>query len=210
MSVAEARLITASVQGPSFRNPKRREQIGLAVLLVCAAAVAIVLVAAPLGANCFTLSTTQDGTNPQSGPVANDPMATSRQLLAAKEGRPTWASQIAFGSAPVSTVSDLLRSTENEQTWAAATYSAQNAAVYQLESGQPVVALGGWQGTDPAPTLPQFQKLVADSRIGFFIWQQELLDKSELSSEAKEISQRVDDYFTEQVIDGVHLYDFRG
>jgi 4-amino-4-deoxy-L-arabinose transferase-like glycosyltransferase len=175
-----------------------------------AGAVALILVIGPLGADSYTLATPQSGTNPQSGPVANDSMAMSRLLLMAKEGRPAWARQIAFGSTPVSTVSDLLRSTKNDQMWAAATYSAQNAALYQLESGRPVVALGGWLGTDPAPTLEQFQSMVAQKHIGYFIWQQDLLERGELNAEIKGITDWVHSNFKEQVVDGVRLYDLRG
>jgi hypothetical protein len=42
---------------------------------------------------------------------------------------------------------------------------SNNAAGYQLSSGLPVMAVGGFNGTDPAPTLEQFQKLVADGEM---------------------------------------------
>ncbi|GAB06490.2 putative glycosyltransferase, partial [Gordonia amarae NBRC 15530] len=32
---------------------------------------------------------------------------------------------------------------------------------YQLESGYSVMPIGGFNGTDPSPTLERFQKLVA-------------------------------------------------
>lgn len=96
-----------------------------------------------------------------------------------------------------------------EQDWAAATYSAQNAALYQLESGVPVMALGGWLGTDPAPTLDQFRGLVVDGRVGYFIWQQDLLDRGELSQDTIGITRWVQDNFEEQTVDGVQIYDLR-
>ncbi|HEX9227738.1 MAG TPA: glycosyltransferase family 39 protein, partial [Arthrobacter sp.] len=167
------------------------------------------LLAAPIGANIYTWSEPQKGTNPQSGPMANDPMAMTRLLQAVKAGTPAWATQTAFGAAPAVSVVNLLRQTAGEQDWAAATYSAQNAALYQLESGSPVIPLGGWLGTDPSPTPEQFKDLVADGRIGYFIWQQNLLERNELSPETVEISHWVRDNFKEQTIDGVRLYDLR-
>ncbi|WP_159631397.1 glycosyltransferase family 39 protein [Arthrobacter sp. 8AJ] len=174
-----------------------------------AALLAVVLLAAPVGADLFTLSTPQHGTNPLSGPVGSDPMSMSRLMLTVKDGNPPWAKKIALGAEPSAVVVALLRDATPGQTWAAATYSAQNAALYQLESERPVIPLGGWLGTDPAPTLSEFQDLVARHRIGFFIWQQDLLDRGELSSETTSISGWVRENFQEQVIDGVHIYDLR-
>ncbi|WP_313902479.1 hypothetical protein [Arthrobacter sp. KBS0703] len=42
-------------------------------------------------------------------------------------------------------------------------------AGYQLATELPVMAVGGFNGTDPAPTLEQFQRLVADGKIHYFI-----------------------------------------
>ncbi|MFJ5138481.1 ArnT family glycosyltransferase [Streptomyces sp. NPDC088707] len=54
-------------------------------------------------------------------------------------------------------------------TWVAATVGAQNAAGYQLATGKPVMAIGGFNGSDPSPTLAQFKQYVADGRIHYFI-----------------------------------------
>ena len=42
-----------------------------------------------------------------------------------------------------------------------ATVGANEAAGYQLSTGDAVMAIGGFNGTDPAPTLAEFEKLVA-------------------------------------------------
>ena len=63
----------------------------------------------------------------------------------------------------------LLQSDAGHYTWAAATVSANSAAGYQLASGEPVMAIGGFNGTDPAPTLAQFEKYVAEGKIHYFI-----------------------------------------
>ena len=54
-------------------------------------------------------------------------------------------------------------------TWAAATVGTNSAAPLQLASGQSVMAIGGFNGGDPAPTLAQFQQLVADGQIHWFV-----------------------------------------
>ncbi|MFB6558568.1 ArnT family glycosyltransferase [Streptomyces sp. NPDC056400] len=56
-------------------------------------------------------------------------------------------------------------------TWAAAAIGSQNAASYQLASGVPVMPIGGFNGSDPSPTLEQFQKYVRDGKIHWFIGQ---------------------------------------
>ncbi|MBX7552831.1 glycosyltransferase family 39 protein [Streptomyces sp. tea 10] len=63
----------------------------------------------------------------------------------------------------------LLAQDASKYTWVAASIGSQNAAGYQLATGDPVMAIGGFNGTDPSPTLAQFEKYVADGRIHYFI-----------------------------------------
>ncbi|MFE2438934.1 glycosyltransferase family 39 protein [Streptomyces sp. NPDC059409] len=63
----------------------------------------------------------------------------------------------------------LLEADADSYTWVAAAIGSQNAASYQLGTGEPVMAIGGFNGTDPSPTLAQFKKYVADGRIHYFI-----------------------------------------
>ncbi|MEU0741394.1 glycosyltransferase family 39 protein [Streptomyces sp. NPDC006134] len=63
----------------------------------------------------------------------------------------------------------LLKADADRYTWAAAAVGSQNAASYQLATGEPVMAIGGFNGTDPSPTLAQFKEYVADGRIHYFI-----------------------------------------
>ena len=63
----------------------------------------------------------------------------------------------------------LLQADAGRYTWAAATVNSNNAAGYQLASGEPIMAIGGFNGTDPAPTLAQFEKYVAEGKIHYFI-----------------------------------------
>ncbi|WP_405714824.1 MULTISPECIES: ArnT family glycosyltransferase [unclassified Streptomyces] len=63
----------------------------------------------------------------------------------------------------------LLEKNAGDYTWAAAAIGSQNAASYQLATGEPVMAIGGFNGSDPSPTLAQFKKYVEDGRIHYFI-----------------------------------------
>ncbi|GAA3083215.1 4-amino-4-deoxy-L-arabinose transferase-like glycosyltransferase [Kribbella aluminosa] len=54
-------------------------------------------------------------------------------------------------------------------TWAAAAVTANGAAPVQIASGEPIMAIGGFNGTDPAPSLSEFKELVAQGKIHYFI-----------------------------------------
>jgi hypothetical protein len=53
--------------------------------------------------------------------------------------------------------------------WSAAVSGATTAADLELASGTSVIALGGWNGSDPSPTLAQFEKYVAAGQIHYYI-----------------------------------------
>ncbi|GAA1908676.1 hypothetical protein GCM10009837_35890 [Streptomyces durmitorensis] len=63
----------------------------------------------------------------------------------------------------------LLEANAEDYTWSAAAIGSQNAASYQLATGDPVMAIGGFNGSDPSPTLAQFKQYVEDGKIHYFI-----------------------------------------
>ena len=63
----------------------------------------------------------------------------------------------------------LLSKDTGSYTWVAATGSSSNAAPIELATGKPVMALGGFTGSDPAMTLARFEKLVAAGRIHYYL-----------------------------------------
>ncbi|MCB5910819.1 ArnT family glycosyltransferase [Streptomyces pinistramenti] len=73
------------------------------------------------------------------------------------------------GSKVAAKAGELVTKDAGRYTWAAAAIGSQNAASYQLATERPVMAVGGFNGSDPSPTLAQFKKLVADGRIHYFI-----------------------------------------
>ena len=46
---------------------------------------------------------------------------------------------------------------------------SQAAAGFILATGKPVIAMGGFLGTDPAPTLDQFKRLVAAGEVHYVL-----------------------------------------
>ncbi|WP_282689519.1 glycosyltransferase family 39 protein [Streptomyces sp. CC216B] len=63
----------------------------------------------------------------------------------------------------------LLTKGADDYTWVAAAVGAQNAASYQLATGEPVMSIGGFNGSDPSPTLAQFKEYVAEGKIHYFV-----------------------------------------
>ncbi len=63
----------------------------------------------------------------------------------------------------------LLQQGAKGYTWAAAAVTANGAAPLQIASGEPIMAIGGFNGTDPAPSLAEFKQLVAQGKIHYFI-----------------------------------------
>jgi 4-amino-4-deoxy-L-arabinose transferase-like glycosyltransferase len=53
--------------------------------------------------------------------------------------------------------------------WSAATIGAQGSAALALAGNTTVMGIGGFSGSDPAPTLEQFQALVAAGEVHYFV-----------------------------------------
>jgi 4-amino-4-deoxy-L-arabinose transferase-like glycosyltransferase len=73
------------------------------------------------------------------------------------------------GAGVTSEARKLLETDADAYTWVAAAIGAQNAASYQLATGEPVMAIGGFNGTDPSPTPAQFKKYVEEGKIHYFV-----------------------------------------
>jgi 4-amino-4-deoxy-L-arabinose transferase-like glycosyltransferase len=98
----------------------------------------------------------------------------------------------------------------DDYTWAAAVIGSNNAAGYQLASGAPVMAVGGFNGTDPAPTLEQFQNYVATRRIHYFIGGRMMTGRGPStggSREAADIAQWVETHYTPIAVERAVVYD---
>ncbi|MFD4671189.1 ArnT family glycosyltransferase [Lentzea sp. NPDC058450] len=153
--------------------------------------VAGVLVAATLlgtsGYAVATAATTHSGSIPLSGP-------RSQQGGGMGMGGGTSSSEVV----------QLLKATDTE--WAAATTGAQSAAGLQLASGRSVIAIGGWNGSDPAPTLDEFKQLVADGKVRYYVEG----GRGGGPGGSNEIGEWVAATFTATTVGGQTLYDLQG
>jgi hypothetical protein len=72
------------------------------------------------------------------------------------------------------------------------------------------MAIGGFNGTDPSPTLEEFQGYVAEGQIHYFVRGKMTIGhwgRSTGSSESADIAEWVETHYTPQTVDRVVIYD---
>jgi 4-amino-4-deoxy-L-arabinose transferase-like glycosyltransferase len=122
------------------------------------------------------------------------------------------------GSHPSKALVSLLEKDQGRFTWVAATVGSNSASGYQLATGDPVMAIGGFNGSDPAPTLAQFEGFVRSGKIHYFIAGGAGLPggggfrgaggaSQGTSSSASAITQWVESHFSSSTVGGVTVYD---
>jgi hypothetical protein len=124
------------------------------------------------------------------------------------------------GSEPSAALTQLLLEDADSYTWVAATVGANSAAGYQLATEHAVMPIGGFNGSDPSPTLAAFQQAVADGEIHWFVAGGQGggqgggpggrggLDAQ--GDVASQITTWVESTFSATTVDGVTLYDLSG
>jgi 4-amino-4-deoxy-L-arabinose transferase-like glycosyltransferase len=149
----------------------RRAAPVVAVLALCATL---------LGSAGFTLATAataHTGGSPMSGPASaagrggfGGPGGAGGRsgALPGGAGVTTPGGRGGFGGTQSSPqLEALIKATTNK--WAAAQDGVQQAAGLALDTDRPIMAIGGFSGSDPAPTLAQFQQYVASGDIHYYI-----------------------------------------
>jgi 4-amino-4-deoxy-L-arabinose transferase-like glycosyltransferase len=197
----------------------RRARAGVAAVAVVAA------LAAPTAWSIATAATPHTGSIPSSGPreARMGGPGGGRVFVGAPGGGPAGGGPAGGGMrgegfmaggnllgapTPSAELTALLQRDAGSYTWAAATIGSNGAAGYQLASGEPVMALGGFNGTDPFPTVAGFQQLVAEGRIHYFVGDAGRSNTaSGGSDEAHRIGLWVQDTFTPITIGGTTVYD---
>jgi len=124
-------------------------------------------------------------------------------------GGRTGAGGLLTASTPNSELVKLLQTDADQYTWAGAAVGSQNAAGYQLGSGEPVMSLGGFNGSDPSISLADFQKLVEQKKIHYFLGGSGIggMSSNGGSNSAQQIASWVSQNFTAQTVGGVTVYD---
>jgi len=103
-----------------------------------------------------------DGPGSGGGPSAN-PSNSNGDLRAQGPGGP-------IGPALSSSLLGYLEANRGEAKWMVAVQSAQLASSVIIASdGEPVMGMGGFTGSDPAPAVDELKTMIADGEIRFFL-----------------------------------------
>jgi hypothetical protein len=116
---------------------------------------------------------------------------------------------------PGKALTRLLEANASHYTWVAATVGSESAAGYQLATDDPVMSIGGFNGSDPTPTLAQFEADVRAGKIHYFIgggtggggMAGGGAGGSTSTSTGSAITSWVEAHFTAKTVDGVTIYD---
>jgi 4-amino-4-deoxy-L-arabinose transferase-like glycosyltransferase len=118
---------------------------------------------------------------------------------------------------PGKSLVSLLEGDAGTYKWVAATVNSNSAAGYQLATDDPVMAIGGFNGTDPAPTLAQFETDVAHGDVHYFIASGGGFAGGGFggggagsgggTTTASQITSWVESHYTARTVDGVVVYD---
>ncbi|WP_176541019.1 MULTISPECIES: glycosyltransferase family 39 protein [unclassified Bacillus (in: firmicutes)] len=129
----------------------------------------------PPGANSSNSSTGQSG-NPGFGgqmpPGTNSSNSSTGESAGSIDSSGTKQGGVGGfddNATPGENIVKLLKQNASKYTWVAATVGSQSSAPYQLATGEPIMDIGGFTGSDPSPTLAQFKKYVSDGKIHYYI-----------------------------------------
>jgi 4-amino-4-deoxy-L-arabinose transferase-like glycosyltransferase len=186
-------------------------------LTVAAALGVMVALAGPAAYTLDTVATAHSGAIPSAGPAvasttglgpAGGGFRTGRFTPPGgfPGGRPQGGGGFLNASQVGTQLASMLEANADSYRWVAATVDANSAAGYQLATDDAVMAIGGFNGTDPAPTLVEFQNLVAQGKIHYFIAGGRGGGMAS-GSTSNAIESWVSQHFTSTTIDGVTLYD---
>lgn len=109
------------------------------------------------------------------------------------------------GTSVDGSLTSLLTQDASSYTWSAAVDGAQNAASYELATGTSVIAIGGFNGTTPGPSLAQFETWVSEGRVHYYIASGGFGGGT--GSTAGEIQQWVAQHFSATTVGGTTVYD---
>jgi len=151
------------------------------------------------GTGTGTNSTGMPGTGSSTGTGA----AAGRADGAGGTGGPGGLS----GSTQVSSaLIKLLEQDGSKYKWIAATEGSQSAAPIELATGgDAVMAIGGFNGTDPSPTLAEFEAMVAKHEIHYYVGQSG--NSFGGGNGSSSIESWVAAHFKSQTVGGVTVYD---
>ncbi|MEA5453418.1 glycosyltransferase family 39 protein [Sinomonas sp. JGH33] len=138
----------------------------LIIARVIAGLTAAALMTGPLVWSAVTASSGHVGSAPNAGPPGVIGVTDSPDHRGLLPSMTPPSESIMLGVTPNAELAGRIDSATTQTGWNAAAVGGQNAALATLATGVPVLPLGGFDGSDPTPTLEQFQQLVVQGRVG--------------------------------------------
>lgn len=138
------------------------------------------------------------------------PMATSGPKRDMGFGGPGGPGGPGFGRVDDPALADLVAGADGR--WAAASVGSMMISDLELKTGESLMAIGGFTGSDNSPTLAQFQRYVADGQIRYFLDRPEGGRGGPLREEhgsSAQITDWVKANFTKNVVGNVGVYDLK-
>jgi 4-amino-4-deoxy-L-arabinose transferase-like glycosyltransferase len=125
----------------------------------------------------------------------------------APSGGPGGMGGLLNASTPDAAVVAALSQDAASYRWVAAAVGSQNAAGLQLGTGLPVMPIGGFNGSDPSPTLAQFRQYVSSGQIHYFLSGGGFRGQNGGSDAGNAINAWVQSNFTSVTIGSATFYD---
>ncbi len=177
-------IIGAAVLLVAIISSRRLPRLALAAVVAIGGLSAIFAAfAGPAAYSLYTVRNTPSPSNPTGGPAASAPHPSGRATpfdnpgltkVLARLDRITAAETAANGGVPpVAGVPpemiQFLKAHRHGASWIVAVDGSTTAAPLILISGQPVMSMGGFTGSEPIPTLPQFERLAHEGKIQYVL-----------------------------------------
>lgn len=174
------------------------------------AAIGIVaLLAGPIVWTACTISTGHTGSIVTGGPGGSIGGGPGGGGPGGNGATPDGGSGLLGGTSANDSLVELLTQNASDYRWAAATTGSQNAASYQLASELPIMAIGGFNRSDPTPTLDEFKVYVAQGLTRYYIASGDMGGGMGGSSAASEIAEWVAQNYTAQTVGNTTVYDLQ-
>ncbi|MEK6225429.1 MAG: glycosyltransferase family 39 protein [Chloroflexota bacterium] len=162
-------LVAAFVAAAVLVVPAR---IGLGRASLVAAVVALAAVlAGPFAYSLDTVASVNDGALPSAGPAVAGTFGGPGGGVFGRGGDGAVVRGGGPGQATTTSASlvDFLVANKGDATWIVAVSGSQEAGSIELASGEAVMAMGGFSGSDPAPTLAQLQEYVRSGQLRYIL-----------------------------------------
>ncbi|MEU8318503.1 glycosyltransferase family 39 protein [Nonomuraea sp. NPDC048881] len=183
-------LVPASATGAATGLVAGRGRMAGRVTVVALAAAVVAGLAGPAAYAVSPLGARVNGTNPTAGPSTGRtggpggfggfggpppggelPGARTDALQSGEppQGEPGVRERGSMGGGVADSTVRYLVANQGRATWLVAVGSAQQASSIILSTGRPVIAMGGFTGSDPAMTVPRLRELVSSGRLRYVL-----------------------------------------